>query len=105
MFGGVGLYADDLFFGLIDGDVLYLKADDSNRQAFVERGMNPFRPFPDRPEQSMSYYTVPADVLEDSGELCVWARRSMAAALQSSRHTSRGGRRSEADTKLSRKRR
>jgi hypothetical protein len=27
MFGGVGLYAGDLFFALIAGDVLYLKAD------------------------------------------------------------------------------
>ena len=28
MFGGVGLYAGDLFFPLIAGEVLYLKADD-----------------------------------------------------------------------------
>jgi TfoX/Sxy family transcriptional regulator of competence genes len=29
MFGGVGLYAGDLFLALIAGDVLYLKADES----------------------------------------------------------------------------
>ena len=31
MFGGVGLYCDDRFFGLIAHDQLYLKVDDSNR--------------------------------------------------------------------------
>jgi DNA transformation protein and related proteins len=29
MFGGVGLYAGDLFLALIAGDALYLKADES----------------------------------------------------------------------------
>ena len=34
MFGGVGLYADDVFFGLIASDVLHLKVDDSNRAEY-----------------------------------------------------------------------
>ena len=37
MFGGVGLYAGDLFFALIAGDVLYLKADDSTARPARER--------------------------------------------------------------------
>ena len=45
MFGGVGIYADGLFFALIDDDVLYFKVDDSNRPDFEEHGMGPFRPF------------------------------------------------------------
>lgn len=35
MFGGVGLYADGLFFGLLDDDTLYLKVDDTNRDDYV----------------------------------------------------------------------
>ena len=31
MFGGVGLYADEVFFGILAADTLYLKVDDSNR--------------------------------------------------------------------------
>ena len=31
MFGGVGLYANDVFFGLIDDDTLYFKVDDIDR--------------------------------------------------------------------------
>ena len=42
MFGGVGLYADDLFFALIDDDVLFLKADDETRGDFERRGLRPF---------------------------------------------------------------
>jgi len=82
MFGGVGLYADGLFFGLISDDTLYLKVDDCNRPEFERRRCNPFIPFPDKPEASMSYFDVPADVLEDAEELTRWARGSLAVALR-----------------------
>lgn len=39
MFGGVGVYSDDLFFALMDDDVLYLKVDDVNRARFEARGL------------------------------------------------------------------
>jgi TfoX/Sxy family transcriptional regulator of competence genes len=45
MFGGVGLYIDMVFFGLIADDVLYLKVDDSNRADYEAEGMKPFKPF------------------------------------------------------------
>ena len=82
MFGGVGLYAGDLFFALLAGDVLYLKADDSTRGAFEAAGARPFQPYPDRPRGSgtMQYYSVPAAVLEDSDELIAWAKKSVAVA-------------------------
>lgn len=81
MFGGVGLYHDELFFGLISADTLYLKVDDSNRSDYTARAMEPFRPFADRPNYSMAYYEVPADVLEDAEALAAWARKSCGAAL------------------------
>ena len=80
MFGGIGLYCDDVFFGLISDDTLFFKVDDSNRPDYAARGMAPFRPFRDRPDQSMSYFEVPADALEDRDELTMWARKSLAAA-------------------------
>jgi DNA transformation protein and related proteins len=79
MFGGAGLYCDEFFFGLIADDVLYLRADDSNRADYTTRGMAQFRPYADRPQLSMNYYEIPADVLEDPAELLTWARRSVAA--------------------------
>ncbi len=39
MFGGVGLYCDELFFGLIADDVLYLRADEASRADYISRGM------------------------------------------------------------------
>jgi len=85
MFGGAGLYRDELFFGLISDDTLYLRVDDSNRADYSARGAAPFRPYADRPELSMSYYEAPADVLEDARELAEWARRSVAVAERAPR--------------------
>lgn len=79
MFGAVGLYRDGIFFGIVSGDTLYLKAGDANRRDFEERGMPPFRPYRDKPQVSMSYYEVPADVLEDPDECAAWALRAVAA--------------------------
>ena len=81
MFGGAGLYCDEFFFALIDNDTLYLRVNDANRADFTTRGMGQFRPYPDSPQLSMSYYETPADVLEDAAALVAWARRSIAAAM------------------------
>jgi DNA transformation protein len=81
MFGGVGLYLDGLFFALIDDDTLYFKTDDSNRARFEQAGSRPFCPFPDRPDQPMAYWQVPAEVLEDADQLAAWAREALAVAL------------------------
>ncbi len=81
MFGGAGLYCDEFFFALIDNDTLYLRVNDANRADFATRGMGQFRPYPDSPQLSMSYYETPADVLEDAAALVAWARRSVAAAM------------------------
>ena len=82
MFGGVGLYCDEYFFGLIADDVLYLRVDDSSRADYTSRGMAQFRPYADRPHLSMKYYEAPAEVLEDAAELASWARRSVAVAMR-----------------------
>jgi len=79
MFGGVGIYAGDVFFALIDDDTLYFKVDDVNRPEFVARGMGPFRPYGEDGEE-MQYYQVPADLLDDPDALRPWAERAIAAA-------------------------
>ncbi len=82
MFGGVGLYVGDLFFGLLADDVLYLKADDSTRGSLEAAGARPFQPYPDRQRRggTTQYYSVPVAVLEDSDTLTAWAIRSVAIA-------------------------
>jgi len=89
MFGGVGLYAEELFFALLDDNSLYFKVDDTNRGDFIARGMGPFRPFRDKPELAMSYYAVPADVIDDADALVDWARKAMRVAAAAPRKAKR----------------
>ena len=81
MVGGVGLYLDGLFFALFDDDTLFFKTDEGTRKRYESAGSKPFCPYPDQPDQSMGYWMVPAEVLEDSDELAAWAREAMGVAL------------------------
>ena len=87
MFGAVGLYCDTVFFGVIADDTLFFKVGDETRPEYEARGMQPFRPYADRPEVSMSYFTVPADVLDDAEELVAWARRAVKIAATQPKKT------------------
>ncbi len=87
MFGGVGLYAEGLFFALIAEDRLYFKVDDSTRPDFERLGMEPFRPYGE--EGAMGYYEVPADVVEDSTQLASWMRKAMDVAQKARRGKTR----------------
>ena len=81
MFGGAGLYRDGRMFGLIADDAAYLKVDDSNRGDFVEAGSAAFRPYPEKGKTAvMSYYEIPADVLENRDLLAQWAQKALAVA-------------------------
>src|SRR5262249_25609236 len=84
MFGGVGLYCDGYFFGIIARDALYLKVDARTRAAYEARGSQPFAPYPDRPG-TMQYYAVPLDVLESGVELVRWAHDAVAVARRGER--------------------
>jgi DNA transformation protein and related proteins len=103
MFGGAGLYCHEYFFGLISADTFYLRVDDSNRADYAVRGMGQFRPYADRPQVSMSYYEVPADVLEDPRLLAAWAARSVevARSVAAARPARRTGRRTRAQRRNS----
>ena len=93
MFGGVGIYAGDVFFALIDEDTLYFKVDDTNRDDYVAAGSGPFRPYgPDG--EVMQYYEVPADVLEDAGALRTWAEKAIAVARAKRRPPRKGRKKS-----------
>ena len=83
MFGGVGLYSGELFFGLIDDDTLFFKTDESNAAEYQARNMPRFMPPSDRPMGPMGYHQVPADIIEDAEMLVAWARKAIAVALAS----------------------
>ncbi|MBI5877087.1 MAG: TfoX/Sxy family protein [Chloroflexi bacterium] len=76
MFGGHGLYRGEAFFGVIYEGRLYFKTDAQSEVAYRERGMDFFHPKPHI--YLKHHFEVPADVLEDSEQLAVWARRALA---------------------------
>lgn len=79
MFGGLGIYAGDAFFALIDEDVLYFKVDDLTRPAYEQRGAGPFRPAGPGGE-AMQYYQVDEGLLEDPEALAPWVEDAVAVA-------------------------
>jgi DNA transformation protein len=79
MFGGIGLYSGDAFFGILAADELFFRVDDTNRSSYQAAGTEPFRPVANR-RVSMSYWRVPLEVLEDPGELASWALAAIRAA-------------------------
>lgn len=88
MFGGHGLYADDVFVAIITGDQLYLKTDDQTRPRFEAAGCAEFR-YDRRAKDgsvttaSLGYYQPPEEALESAALMAPWARLSMEAALRS----------------------
>ncbi len=80
MFGGVGLYYRDTFFGILAADTLYLKVDGTTRADYDSAGMQPFKPYPERQTGTSRYYSVPLAVLESAPDLAIWARKAIAVA-------------------------
>ena len=88
MFGAVGLYATDLFFAIVDDDVLYLKVDDTTRPEYEARGMPPFRPF--ELHASMNYSQLPEEILEEREALQLWTSRALDVARSAKRSRATG---------------
>ncbi len=82
MFGGHGIFREGLMFGLVADDTLFLKADDDNRDDFVQRQLEPFTYQKKEKQTSLSYYQAPEECLEQAEEMIVWADKAYAAALR-----------------------
>ena len=75
MFGGHGLYVDDLFVALIASDCLYLRADGAARPAFERAGCRPFTySARDRQAVTMGYWSAPEEALDSAPAMLPWAR-------------------------------
>lgn len=86
MFGGWGLYCDELFFAIVVDDILYVKADAQSRPEFAAEGLQPFTyPMKDGRLQSMNYFPLPDAALDDDALLIAWARKGVMAALRAPR--------------------
>jgi DNA transformation protein len=81
MFGGYGIYIDELMFALVANDVLYFKTGETNRTDFEQRGLQPFCYERNGKAYSMSYSEAPAEVLDDADAMHRWANSAIEAAL------------------------
>lgn len=86
MFGGHGVYVDDLFVALIAAECLYLKADALTRAAFEAAGCTPFTFDKARggavEPVATSYFSAPEEAMESPPSMQPWARPALAAALR-----------------------
>lgn len=82
MFGGYGIYHDDLMFALVADDVLYLKVDGQSAAAFDERSLPFFEYEKNGKTMKMSYRMAPEEVFDDPEQARQWAIRAFEAALR-----------------------
>ena len=81
MFGGTGIYAGGLMFGLIVDDVVYLKADAHTVPRFEREGCGPFIYDTKRGERSLkSYWRMPDRLYDEPEELAEWAKAALEVA-------------------------
>ena len=83
MFGGAGIYSRGIMFGLIDDDTIYLKADAETRRAFEARGCGPFVYDGKGKPVQMSYWQMPAELIDDADTALAWAKTALGVAKAS----------------------
>ena len=85
MFGGAGLFAEGLMFGLVFDGAIFLKVDDSEHPRFRARRQRAVRLHagqerrPRRPPFA-AYWRLPERLYDDPEELASWAQRAFAIA-------------------------
>ncbi len=77
MFGGYGIYQEDRMFAIVVNDQLYFKVGDKNRKDYQKLGSKPFTYRSRGKTVTMSYWEVPADVLDDRREIALWAEKAL----------------------------
>ena len=74
MFGGYGLYCGEQFFGIVFDGRLYFKTNPVTLPEYLAYHAPVFAP--SEKQILKNYREVPADILEDSQLLLLWARKA-----------------------------
>jgi DNA transformation protein len=100
MFGGQGIYQDEMMFAFVAGGELYLKTDEQILPFFQEIGSRPFAFESPKGQISTSYWLMPDSALDDPDEAAHIARMALEAARRARGAASaRKGRRAAAARK------
>jgi DNA transformation protein len=82
MFGGHGLYARGVMFGLLDDDELFLKTDELCRAGFEEAGCRRWAYVSRTQRIETDYFRPPDGAHEDPEGMLPWAKLALEAALR-----------------------
>lgn len=74
MFGGYGLYAGEVFFGIVFDGRLYFKTHPDTLDDYLAHHATVFAP--SEKQILKNYREVPVDILEDGECLALWARKA-----------------------------
>lgn len=89
MFGGFGIYYDELMFALVADDELYFKIGDNNRARFESAGLPRFSYQRNGKRYDMSYARAPEMIFDDPAEMASWANAAIDAARAASHRNNR----------------
>ncbi len=78
MFGGIGLYCDEVFFALIDDDRLFFKVGPENLADYEVFRAGPW--VYGKGEINNNYRELPTQILANPRELRVWIEKAVAVA-------------------------
>jgi len=89
MFGGAGLYAEDVMFALALGGEIFLKADAETIPALQAEGSAPFVYQAKGRRVVMSFWRLPDRLLDDPDDLANFARAALKVAHRAAAKKSR----------------
>lgn len=82
MFGGAGVYLDELMVAILADDELYLRADADSERAFIEAGCTQFTYEAKGETMAMKYWSCPEDAFDEPEVMANWLSLSRAAAVR-----------------------
>lgn len=80
MFGGHGVYVEDVFIAIVVEGRLYLKVDAETQPHFEAAGSEPFVYQGKGEPVAMSYWSAPEAAMDSADEMATWARLAIEAA-------------------------
>src|SRR5258708_2605369 len=81
MYGKTGVFCDGVLFGMVTDNMLYLRVDERNREAFKEAASSPPLNYAKGGSTiDLSFWRAPERLFDEPDELVAWARVALAAA-------------------------
>ena len=81
MFGKTGVFCDGVMLGMVTENMLYLRVDAQNREAFQEAASSPPLNYAKKGSLiDLAFWRAPERLFDEPEELVAWARIALAAA-------------------------